>query len=355
MDLSLWPLNSIARLGSFGRSPYLWQMGPTKKPRIRLPSFLKSRQYLPPRDRTSFCRATTAPLRRLTPLRAPHATHRKSSNGSEGIRFTSCTLASDESGGLPAATDEGSLGILRGRQQDRGHTCPRLASRNSRRARSRLVTSSPCEKPATRLSSDEKFGYSAAKISARPSPQGRVIRSFTHGPRFAKGFVDASGIVPLLLVPERCHRIDSASSPRRNPAASVATLNKSAGTPMKTGGWNRALGNRVNGNCEGKNPSTRRATGDYTQVLANNLQGDPPRWSREPQANLSGSASHGIGNHGVDSDSHEAERKWSEYHEHACGNPARMEVSFDVLRESSHVGWLVQGLTVNLQNRPLVL
>jgi len=153
MDLSLWPLNSIARLGSFGRSPYLWQMGPTKKPKIRLPSFLKSRQYLPPRDRTSFCRATTAPLRRLTPLRAPHATHRKSSNGSEGIRFTSCTLASDESGGLPAATDEGSLGILRGRQQDRGHTCPRLASRNSRRARSRLVTSSPCEKPATRLSS----------------------------------------------------------------------------------------------------------------------------------------------------------------------------------------------------------
>jgi hypothetical protein len=212
-------------------------MGPTKKPRIRLPSFLKSRQYLPPRDRTSFCRATTAPLRRLTPLRAPHATHRKSSNGSEGIRFTSCTLASDESGGLPAASDEGSLGILRGRQQDRGHTYPRLASRNSRRARSRLVTSSPCEKPATRLSSDEKFGYSAAKISARPSPQGRVIRSFTHGPRFAKGFVDASGIVPLLLVPERCHRIDSASSPRRNPAASVATLNKSAGTPIKTGGW----------------------------------------------------------------------------------------------------------------------
>jgi hypothetical protein len=93
-----------------------------------------------------------------------------------------------------------------------------VASQNSRRARPRFVTLSPCERPATGLSSDEKFGYSAANIPARVSRQGRVIRSFTRSARFAKGLVDASRIVPLLLVPERCHRIDSTSSPRRNPA-----------------------------------------------------------------------------------------------------------------------------------------
>ena len=42
--------------------------------------------------------------------------------GSEEIRFAACTLASEGSGGLQAASDEGNLGIVRGgRQQDRGH------------------------------------------------------------------------------------------------------------------------------------------------------------------------------------------------------------------------------------------
>jgi hypothetical protein len=49
MDLSLWPLNSIARLHSFGRLPFLWQMGPSKKPRIGLPSFLKTDSTFPQR------------------------------------------------------------------------------------------------------------------------------------------------------------------------------------------------------------------------------------------------------------------------------------------------------------------
>jgi hypothetical protein len=35
--------------------------------------------------------------------------------------------------------------------------------------------------------------------------------------------------------------------------------------------------------------------------------------------------------------SHEAEQNWSEYHEHACGNPTQVEVPFDVLRENSHL------------------
>jgi DNA-binding response OmpR family regulator len=44
-------------------------------------------------------------------------------------RFAAGTLASEGSGGLPVASDEGSLGILRGgRQQDRGHTYRGVAS-----------------------------------------------------------------------------------------------------------------------------------------------------------------------------------------------------------------------------------
>jgi DNA-binding response OmpR family regulator len=54
MDLSLWPLNSIAQLHSFGRSPFLWQMGPSKKSRIRLPSFLKT-DSTSPRDPSKHC------------------------------------------------------------------------------------------------------------------------------------------------------------------------------------------------------------------------------------------------------------------------------------------------------------
>ena len=69
--------------------------------------------------------------------------------GSEEIRFAACTLASEGSGGLPAASDEGSLGILRGgRQQDHGHHIaelsrktrgePVLGSSHHHRAKDRL-------------------------------------------------------------------------------------------------------------------------------------------------------------------------------------------------------------------------
>ena len=58
---------------------------------------------------------------------------------------------------------------------------------------------------------------------------------------------------------------------------------------------------------------------------------------REPQANLSRSPSDGVGNHGIDSDRGEAEQEWPEHGEHPRRNPAKIEISFDVLGKCSHV------------------
>jgi len=86
----------------------------------------------------------------------------------------------------------------------------------------------------------------------------------------------AQGAAPLLLlIPERYHRINPASSPCRNPAGQRRNTQEKRGNTNENGKVDYALGNCVNGNHERKYPSNRRAPGDYTQVFANNLQDDP--------------------------------------------------------------------------------
>src|SRR6267154_1863491 len=102
----------------------------------------------------------------------------------------------------------------------------------------------------------------------------------------------------LLLIPERYHRINPASSPCRNPAGQRRNTQEKRGDTNENGKVDYALGNCVNGNHERKYPSNCRAPSDYTQVFANNLQDDPAASGpeRQPHANLSRSSGHGDGN-----------------------------------------------------------
>src|SRR6266849_3333625 len=125
----------------------------------------------------------------------------------------------------------------------------------------------------------------------------------------------------LLLVPERGYRINPASSPCRNTAGDRRDTQQNRRYTDKNRKVDHALRNRANGNHERKYTSNRRAPGDYTQVLANNLQDNPPAGGpeRQPHANLSRSPGHGVRNHGVDSNRREAEQEWPEHHEHPRG------------------------------------
>src|SRR5208283_128389 len=64
MDLSLLPLNSIARRRSFGRWPFLWQIGAQSK---KAGSNLRGRQYLL-KDRTKQFRNRFFALTLFKPL-----------------------------------------------------------------------------------------------------------------------------------------------------------------------------------------------------------------------------------------------------------------------------------------------
>jgi hypothetical protein len=58
--------------------------------------------------------------------------------------------------------------------------------------------------------------------------------------------------VPLLLVPERCHRINPASSACRNPAGQGRDAQQNRGDTEENREVERAVRNRVKGNHEGE-------------------------------------------------------------------------------------------------------
>ena len=92
-------------------------------------------------------------------------------------------------------------------------------------------------------------------------------------------------------------------------------------------------------NDERKQPSDRRTLHNHTQVLADNLQHNPPAGGskRQPQSNLSRSPRHRVRNHGVDSRRRQAQQQRSKHRKHSRRNSPKIKVAFDVLGKCSHV------------------
>ena len=85
----------------------------------------------------------------------------------------------------------------------------------------------------------------------------------------------APGCPGFLLVPERCHRINPASSPCRNPAGQRRDTQQNRRYTDENRNVDRAVRNGVKGDDHREQPSNRRAPGDGTQVLSNDLEDDP--------------------------------------------------------------------------------
>jgi len=151
-----------------------------------------------------------------------------------------------------------------------------------------------------------------------------------------------------LLMPERCHRINTACSTCRDPAGQSGDGQEKSRDPEKDPGVGGTVRNGVKGNDHGEQPADDGAPCDGSQVLSNDLEDNPIAGGpeRQPHANFSGSPGYGVGNHRVDSHRREAEQEWTEHHEHPRRNPAKIEVSFDVLGEGSHVVQREHGIKI---------
>ncbi len=104
----------------------------------------------------------------------------------------------------------------------------------------------------------------------------------------------------------------------------------------------------MKGDDHGEQPANRGAPCDGSQVLSNDLEDNPIAGGaeRQPHANFSGSPGYGVGNHRVDSHRREAEQEWTKHREHPRRNPAKIEISFDVLGEGSHVVQREHGIEI---------